>query len=104
MTKLMRKSTKAVTTVAVGMISLGKYTLLISLSLPIRLLDASPSAVENRDQGSIAAKTIKAYGAAPSLGRPATRPKITVKTTIVKNGRMIAQATPMIVCLYRTAM
>src|SRR5215467_15378822 len=30
-------------------------------------------------------------------------PKITVNTTIVRTGRIIAQATPITVCLYRTA-
>ena len=33
------------------------------------------------------------------FGRLASLPKITEKTTIVRKGRMIAQATPMIVCL-----
>jgi hypothetical protein len=44
-----------------------------------------------------------AYGT-PSDGSFAIRPNTTVKMTIVKNGRMNAQSTPMLVCLYRTTM
>ena len=41
MAKLIRKSTNATITAAIGTISRGKYTLLIRLALPIRLLEAS---------------------------------------------------------------
>src|SRR5436309_877822 len=99
MTKLMRNSTKAVTTAAVGTISRGKYTLLIRLAFPTRLVEASLSAVENDVHGSMPAKTSRAYGVFPSLGNFATRPKITVNTTIVRKGLRTAQATPMMVCL-----
>ena len=53
-----RKSTKATTTVALGTISRGKYTLLIRLELPIRLPEASLSAVEKNVHGSMPANTI----------------------------------------------
>src|SRR5262249_29400550 len=56
--KVIRKSTKATTTVAVGTISLGKYTLLIRLALLIRLLAASLSPVAKNVHGNIPAKTI----------------------------------------------
>ncbi len=55
---MIRKSANATTTVAVGTISRGKYTLLIRLALPIRLLDASLRPVEKNVQGSIPANTI----------------------------------------------
>src|SRR5215813_5615127 len=60
MAKLMRKSTKDTTTAAVGMISLGKYTLLIRFVLLTRLFEASSSAEEKKVQGSIPAMTISA--------------------------------------------
>src|SRR5205814_823399 len=47
------KSTSATTTVAVGTIRRGKYTLLIRFAFPIRLLDASVSPVEKNIHGSI---------------------------------------------------
>src|ERR1700730_2532472 len=56
--KVIKKSTKATTTVAVGTISLGKYTLLIRLALLTRLLDASLTPVAKNVHGSIPAKTI----------------------------------------------
>jgi hypothetical protein len=40
-----------------------------------------------------------AYGAMPSLGSFASLPNKTVKTTMVKHGRISVQATPMTVCL-----
>ena len=64
-----------------------------------RLLDASLKAFENNCHGNIAEYTSKVYGALPSLGSLATRPKITVKTIMVNNGRRMAQAIPMTVCL-----
>src|ERR1700730_11028623 len=56
--KVIRKSTNATITVAVGTISLGKYTLLIRLALLTRLLDASLRPVAKNVHGSIPAKTI----------------------------------------------
>ena len=50
-------------------------------------------------QGSMPAKTINAYGAVPSEGSLASLPKTTVKITMVRNGRMSAQAAPITVCL-----
>src|SRR5262249_22853395 len=59
MEKLMRKSTSATTTVAVGTISRGKYTLLIKLALLIKLLEASLNPVEKKVHGKIPARTNK---------------------------------------------
>src|SRR5215471_17239614 len=97
--RLIRKSTNDVITAAVGTIIRGKYTFVIKFELAIRLFDASLSAVEKSVHGSIPQSTTRAYGAVPSLANPATRPKITVKMIIVRNGRMIAHATPITVCL-----
>src|SRR5262245_61887950 len=63
MTNVIRKSTKETTSVAVGTINLGKYTLLSKFALAIKLLDASPRPVEKNVQGSIPANTISGYGA-----------------------------------------
>ena len=46
--KLMRKSTNATITAAIGTIRRGKYTLLMRLALPMRLLEASASAVAKK--------------------------------------------------------
>jgi len=66
MAKLMRKSTNATITAAIGTINRGKYTLLIRLAFVRRLFDASPTAAAKKLQGSMPAKTISAYGAVPS--------------------------------------
>src|SRR6516165_12097476 len=100
--KVIRKSTNATTTVAVGTISRGKYTLLIKLALLIRLLEASLNPVEKKVHGKIPARTIKGYGAVPSEGRRAIRPKMMVKTSMERTGRISAQSKPITVCLYRT--
>jgi hypothetical protein len=60
----------------------------------IRLLDASLSPVAKNVHGSIPAKTMSGYGAVPSGGSLAMRPKTTVKTTIVRSGRITAQGHP----------
>ena len=60
------------------------------------------SALEKKVHGSMPANTISAYGAWPSLGSLASLPNTTVKTTIVRNGRTTAQATPRAACLYST--
>src|SRR6266446_8354604 len=78
--KVIRKSTNATTTLAVGTISLGKYTLLIRLALLTKLLEASLNPVAKKVHGSMPAKTISGYGAVPSDGSLAMRPKMTVKT------------------------
>ena len=58
--KVTRKSAKATTIVAVGTMSRGKYTLLIRLTLAIKLLEASLRPVEKNVHGSIPANTISA--------------------------------------------
>src|SRR5215204_3331531 len=98
--ELMAKSTNATPTAATGTISRGKYTLLIRLALPTRLLDESVSAPEKKVHGSMPANTMIAYGAVPSEGKLANLPKMMVKTTMVKSGRITAHAVPITVCLY----
>src|SRR5204863_7584275 len=98
-----KKSTKATTTLAIGIINRGKYTLLIRFEFAMRLLDASVMPLANNAQGSIPAKTISGYGASPADGNFAIRPKMTVNTTMVRSGRISADVAPIIVCLYRTA-
>jgi hypothetical protein len=73
--------------------------LLIKFALFIRLFDASLNPVEKKFQGNMPAKTISAYGAVPSEGKCAIRPKTTVKTSTVKKGRTSAHASPITVCL-----
>src|SRR6516225_595984 len=90
--KLMRKSTKATITAAIGTINRGKYTLLMRLAFAMTLFEASATAVAKKLHGSMPAKTISAYGAVPSEGRLANLPKTMVKTTMVRKGRMSAQA------------
>src|SRR6185312_10815959 len=84
MQKLMRKSTNATTTVAIGTIIRGKYTLLMSFSLYIRLLEASLNPVEKNVHGRTPANTMSAYGAWPSDGNLAILPKTMVNTNIVR--------------------
>src|SRR6516162_263475 len=96
-TKLMVKSTEATPTAASGTIRRGKYTLLIRLALPTMLLEVSASALEKKVHGNMPAKTMIAYGAVPAEGKLASLPKMTVKTTIVRKGRITAQAAPMTV-------
>ena len=104
MTKEIKKSIKLVITAAVGMINLGKYTLLMRLALPIRLPLASLNAFEKNCQGNIAAYTMMAYGAVPSLGKLAILLNTSVKMIMVNNGLMMLQSAPTTVCLYRTLM
>src|SRR6476660_8635203 len=99
MRKAIRKSTKETTSVAVGTINLGKYTLLSKFALAIKLFDASLRPDEKNVQGSIPANTISGYGAAPSEGKFAIRPKMTVKMIIIKSGLISAHAPPITVCL-----
>ena len=66
----MRNSTKAVTTVAAGTISRGKYTLLIRLAFPTRLLEASLSAVENKVHGGMPSKDQQGIRRLPITGQP----------------------------------
>ena len=53
--KEIRKSIKLVTIELIGIINLGKYTLVINWVLPIKLLLDSVSAVAKNCQGSMAA-------------------------------------------------
>ena len=98
-TKVTAKSTSATMIVAAGTMRRGKYTLLMRLAFVTKLLEASDKMVENRVHGNIPAKTSNEYGAAPSLGSLATRPKTTENMISVIRGRMMAQATPIVVCL-----
>src|SRR5208282_5376245 len=86
--RVIRKSTKLVMTEPAGTMRRGKYILEIRLALPIRLLLDSLRAVEKNCQGSIAAMTSSAYGAAPGAGSLAILLKTTVKTTVVSKGRI----------------
>ncbi len=52
------------------------------------------SALAKNCHGNIAAKTMIAYGASPTEGSPATRPKTTVMINMLKNGWKSAQAAP----------
>ena len=76
-----------------------KADLPIRLALEIRLFDTLDSAVAKNCQGSTPANTMSAYGAVPSEVSFATCPKIMVNTTIVRNGRINVQVTPIAVCL-----
>ena len=66
--------------------------------LPTRLLLAADSEDAKYVHGSNAEYTKIGYGT-PFEGNFANRPKTSVKTTIVRNGWRIAQATPIDVCL-----
>lgn len=88
-------------TALVGMISLGKKTLVSIPALVTNELLLDDKALANNCQGSMAQNTIMGYGA-PSLGSLAIRPKTKARTSIVAKGRRTLQATPITVCLYRT--
>src|SRR4051812_23567989 len=51
------KSTSATADEAAGNTNRGKYTLLIKLAFPSKLLDASLTTLENKNQGSMPTKT-----------------------------------------------
>ena len=63
-----------------------------------RLLDA-PLKRSKKLHGSHAGEDDQRMGALPSDGSLASLPKMTVKTTIIRNGRISAQAMPITVCL-----
>src|SRR5262245_36910212 len=98
-----RKSTKLVITLAAGMTRRGKYTFEIRFAFVTRLLPLSESAVEKNCHGSIPQKTRSGYLTPPDGILPSL-PKTSVRTTIVRMGRISDQATPTTVCLYRTRM
>ena len=98
-TKEIKKSTKQTITAEVGTIIRGKYILETILALAITELLDSDNELAKNCQGSMPAKTIIAYGAAPSVGILASLPKTTVKTIAVSKGRRTAHAIPITVCL-----
>src|SRR6476660_613996 len=69
--------------------------------LLISELLASLKEVEKNCHGSMAAYTRIGYGTPPD-GSFANRPKTIVNTSIVRNGRITLQASPITVCLYLT--
>src|SRR4029077_5410403 len=97
-TREMAKSTKETMTELAGTINRGKYTFEMRLALVMRELLPSEREVANNCHGSIAANTMTGYGT-PSLGSLAMRLKTKTNTTIVRNGRITAQRTPITVCL-----
>src|SRR5438874_11970607 len=92
------KSTSVDSTAASGTTSLGKYTLVISPALPTRLFADPLNDDANTCQGRSAASVNNGYGK-PSEGRPASRPKMIVNSTIVISGCSTAHAIPSVVCL-----
>src|SRR5215470_15673682 len=99
--KAITKSTTPDSTVAMGMIRRGKYTLVIKLALPTKLFDDWARPLAKNIHGTNAAYVKIGYGT-PSDGIFPSLPKKMLNTTIVKNGWMIDQAAPSAVCLYRT--
>ena len=95
--RVITKSTSAVATVALGMISLGKYTFESRLVLLIRLAEDSDSALANSCHGSTAASTSNTSGTWPR-SMPISRRNRT-NTSMVRAGRISAHATPITVCL-----
>src|SRR5690349_637311 len=91
------KSTIAVATAAPGMINRGKYTFESRFELPIRLDDASSSAVEKNCHGNTAANTRIGSGTV-AAGAP-TRRRNATNTAIVSAGRSRTHVTPIAVCL-----
>ena len=83
--KLIRKSPNATTTVAVGTINLGKYTLLIRFALLIRLLEASRNPVE-KNVRQHAGENHQGIRRCSVRQQPGDAAKYHVKTIIVING------------------
>src|SRR5262245_7760369 len=92
------KSTSVASTAAIGTMIRGKYTFVIRLPLPTRLLAEPVNADANSCHGSSPASANTGYGT-PSDGKRARRPKTTVNTTIVASGCSQAHNTPNVVCL-----
>lgn len=99
--KEIKKSIKHTRTVLNGIINLGKYTFVIIFALEITLELASLIIEENNCQGIIPENTNKEYGIL-SEGNFAILPKTIVNIIIIISGLIIAQATPIAVCLYLT--
>ena len=76
----------------------GKYTFVTRPRFETRLVLASATADAKYVQGRSAEYVKIGYGT-PFDGKFANRPKTNVKTTIVRKGWSIAQATPIDVCL-----
>src|SRR6516225_2244427 len=83
--KVIRKSTNATTTVAVGTINLGKYTLLMRFALLIRLLEASLNPVE-KNVRQHAGENHQGIRRCSVRQQPGDAAKYHVKTIIVING------------------
>src|SRR5712692_3298240 len=83
-----------------GKISLGKYTLVTRLPLPVKDETANRKAAAEKFHVSNPQYAKSGYGMPVSSG--ATRMKMTEKTAVFTSGMNIAQPNPMIVCLYRT--
>src|SRR5688572_63889 len=97
----MAKSARAAPIAAPGITSRGKYTFVTRLALVTRLVLLVLTAFEKKVHGRIPAYAKMAYGS-PSDGTRATRPKTSVKITIVSAGCRTAHSTPSTVCWYRT--
>src|ERR1700677_1020678 len=94
-----KKSTKPTTTLLAGTTRRGKYIFDTRFELVTRLLPLSDNAVEKNCQGSSPQKENNAIGA-PPVGDLLILLNI-VKASIIRHGRMSAQAIPTTVCLYR---
>src|SRR5262245_59182719 len=93
-----RKSTIGTVAPARGSRIRGKYTFVTNPRFETRLPPASATADAKYVQGSSAEYVKIGYGTLFD-GKLAKRPKMNVKTTIVRNGCTIAHATPIDVCL-----
>ena len=85
-------------TLLAGTISRGKYTLEIRFELPIRLLPHLGQGGGKKLPRQHARKKQRADRARPG-GQLADLANINVKTSMVRNGRIKAHATPTAVCL-----
>ena len=93
-----KKSTIGTVTAANGIRTRGKYTFVTRPLLVTRLVLDSATADAKNVHGRSAEKVKIGYGT-PFDGKLPNFPKTRLKTTIVRNGWMIAQATPIEVCL-----
>ena len=98
MTKLIAKSASLDNTGVNGIIRRGKYTLVKTAEFVIKLEPEAFSVFAKYVQGINAAYEKMGYGI-PSDGTPASLPKTTEKTSILKTGLIIAHANPRIDCL-----
>lgn len=96
--QLMEKSTRDTPIEEIGIIILGKYTLLTKLLDPTRDIPAELTEEEKKFHASSPENTKMGYGY-PSDGIFARFPKMSVKINIIVSGCIKAHATPMTVCL-----